>query len=85
VSTTPTTVPVEMRARPLPLGVGSGRGVTITPTLLQESEFHGVGKVNTCDDDWQTSAMLVSGEEGRQREEDGLEWAGGRETTDGGL
>lgn len=42
------------------LGVGSGLGVTITLTLLQEPEFHGEDKAGTCNNKWQTSAMLVS-------------------------
>lgn len=42
------------------LGVRSGRAVTITLTLLQEPGFHGEEEAGTCNNKWQTSAMLVS-------------------------
>lgn len=54
-----TTVVLKMRVTS-DLGVGAGWGIIITLTLLQQPGCHGEYKATTCNNKWQTSAMLVS-------------------------
>jgi len=58
-----------------------GHSVTITLTLLQEPEFHGEDKSNTCSNKWQTPAMLVCDIKASPQTEKWTEDSGDREKT----